>query len=95
MTILGTSLLNETDKLSGSWGLLIIRNSEQENSSDTDRWNLLKVLFDLTLLGVLGDAVDEQSAFHLQDTKLGLPHGSAHKCHVLRVHGLPTRSSSL
>lgn len=43
----------------------------------TDRraWNLLKVLFDLTLLGILGDAVDEQSAFHLQDTKLGLPHG--------------------
>lgn len=30
------------------------------------------MLFDLTLLGVLGDAVDEQSAFHLQDTKTGI-----------------------
>lgn len=50
------------------------------------------MLFYLTLLGVLGDAVDEKSAFHLQDTKLGLPHGSAHKCRVLRVHGPEMRT---
>lgn len=54
--------------------------------------NLLKVLFDLSLLGVFRDAVNEQSALHLQDTKLGLEHKHSGPGLKLRLVSVTTQS---